>query len=79
MGRKLGSAEEIQQAVDARINAEQDLMKDHIQIKVPLPKRNTPDPNGCNWHMEFSSDVAGHEDTVSRVVAGVQGQYNLRE
>jgi hypothetical protein len=79
MDRKLVSAEEIQQAVNTRINSEQDVVKDHIQIRVPLPSRNTPDPNGCNWHMVFGGDVAGHEATVSHVVADVQGEYNLRE
>jgi hypothetical protein len=29
--------------------------------------------------MVFGGDVAGHEATVSHVVADVQGEYNLRE
>lgn len=78
MERRMVSAEEIQQAIDARLNSQQEIMRDLGRVKVQLPERTEPDANGCNWHVGFAGDVAGHEDAIARVISEVQGIYNLR-
>jgi len=76
--RQLVSGEEIQQRVQALIDADPQLQGGGRKINAPMPKPTASEsPTGCNWTMHYLGQFPGCEPMLDRIVELVQHEVNI--
>jgi hypothetical protein len=76
--REVITAAQLQQFIQAKVNAIEDVEKDKAKIKVPLPVRlDDEDGFGCNWTILSISDDGSYATSVISVIENFRSKYNL--
>jgi hypothetical protein len=77
MIRKTRTASQLQDEISRRIHRLPDIVDEGVKIRVPRPRMQKPDADGCNWDIQHFGNLAGYERDVAAIVAAARKEFNL--
>jgi hypothetical protein len=77
MGSKIASPEEIRRHVQRLVNSIPELIEDNVMVNVPMPQRQEPDEDGCNWDMKSFAGARDYDHHIRTLLEQARQSYNL--
>jgi len=77
MCRKIAGPEEIRDHVQRLVNTIPEIVEDNEMVNVPLPQRQEPDADGCNWDMKSFAGARDYDHNIRTLLEQVRQTYNL--